>query len=834
MLDGAKLGRVLAKAEVVARIAPPRPPEGRQGVPATRRDTSATALQSRMNGLLARLGHQPITDPPDPLDRILARLDAWDEAKHPRHPAGTPEGGQFTSAGSVGGANDVPLHEEELTQVGGQKGSNKGGVYKDKEGQEYYVKYVDPAHAQNEILASRLYALTGTNAVQLKPLTSGQGVEGVASKWKGGLKKTQKSETTDKDFIVHAWLANWDAVGLDEDNQMVTPEGHTMTIDVGGSLLYRAQGGPKGSAFGNKVPELETMRDPAVAPQAAKWFGHLTPQQIGESAHRVLGIPDDEIRELVQKYGPGSQLEKEKLAATLIARKNYIGQWLQDHGGLPASKKEEAEPEVKLEIPKPGAIGGVADTMYDYATAGHTTTEAKIEQIKEEMTYAAVGSASYQYGNKLLKALGAEPEGTPEPNDGPKWNPPEAGEEPLYGGFTVNAIANGDGTKENKIKELTELLSGGGLSQSGAILAQQAIKQLKGEEKTTSSSKAPETAKAFLDKIPEAPKYWPGATAKMAHALQDGLNGVTTIDDTVKAIKDIAATQKHSGPASYANKLLYLYGEALGLSKAETIAKFGGKASPKGEEGAAPSTPSDAAPAGGAKAAPAEPASKIASTTTTSKPVAPAKKLTPRQQRGYELEAKAKKFSTATGAEAKKACPTVDNLDWWHNTSNVSHAARSAMNHYTGSGYQEINKALRTGDGDEETVDAANAIYDLYEHEAASMTEDAILWRGEHVKESTLNEWRKALEKGLPCAYMKTGFVSTSMASRPAGIGAKHPTWFKIIAKKGTKALGLEGSGLAIDGENEVLLRHGQSFEVYDIQDDATLGKTIISMIVHS
>lgn len=61
-------------------------------------------------------------------------------------------------------------------------------------------------------------------------------------------------------FMTDALLANWDFVGLDDDNIMWDPQGHPVRLDQGGTLEYRAQG--KMKPFGPVPTEVWTMMSP--------------------------------------------------------------------------------------------------------------------------------------------------------------------------------------------------------------------------------------------------------------------------------------------------------------------------------------------------------------------------------------------------------------------------------------------------------------------------------------------------------------------------------------------------------------------------------------------
>jgi phage-related protein (TIGR01555 family) len=216
----------------------------------------------------------------------------------------------------------APIKMKNLTKQGGKLGSNEGGVYTDDDDGEtkFYVKKpATKAHVENEKTAARLYQLAGVNTLNYRDVEGG---EHVATEWqeldKNNIRDFTPAEkkAAAADFAVHAWLSNWDAAGLGGDNQGILA-GKPTTLDVGGSLRFRAQGGPKGAAFGDKVTELDTLRDKSMNPDAAGLFGSMSDADIKSSIERVTSIPDAKIREAV-----GGD---DALADRLIARKNDMG-----------------------------------------------------------------------------------------------------------------------------------------------------------------------------------------------------------------------------------------------------------------------------------------------------------------------------------------------------------------------------------------------------------------------------------------------------------------------------------------------------------------------------
>jgi hypothetical protein len=215
---------------------------------------------------------------------------------------------------------DVPLIDTTIMQrTGGQLGTSPGGIYQEKSGQRYYVKTLEsPAHARNETIAARLYQLAGAPTLTYVRTTA---TDQVATQWIQLDKKcvAHLSESERKQaqrwFGVHAWTANWDAAGYDGDNQGVF-NGKVLTLDVGGALAFRAQGDPKGNAFGIHVGELEVLRCDDGNPHAVKLFADMSPDDIKLAILLVVRIPDEQIRQVIID-SRGS----DKLAEKMIARK---------------------------------------------------------------------------------------------------------------------------------------------------------------------------------------------------------------------------------------------------------------------------------------------------------------------------------------------------------------------------------------------------------------------------------------------------------------------------------------------------------------------------------
>jgi hypothetical protein len=217
-----------------------------------------------------------------------------------------------------------------MRRVGGQIGSNPAGIYQDEQGRRFYVKSLESAElARNELIAARLYQLAGAPTLVYVP---SRAPNEVATEWLE-LDKTNVSHLSESErrqawrwLGVHAWAANWDAAGLHGDNQGVC-QGTVLTLDVGGALAYRANGDPKGAAFGTRVDEIDTLRHDPDNPQAVLLFAGMSDDDLRQAIEVVTGLPDEVIRQTIIDSGG-----RPALADKMIARKADLARRLGEPG----------------------------------------------------------------------------------------------------------------------------------------------------------------------------------------------------------------------------------------------------------------------------------------------------------------------------------------------------------------------------------------------------------------------------------------------------------------------------------------------------------------------
>jgi hypothetical protein len=213
--------------------------------------------------------------------------------------------------------------------VGQQKGSNPGGIYEDESGQQWYVKFPqqNPEQSRCELLATLIYRELGIPVPEKQLVVGHAGWGeasglGIAGKMLNGEHLDPEALAQSPDvldgFLADAYLGNHDVIGTNGRNVLRVGD-RDVRIDPGGSLSFRAQGQEK-DLLGSAVPEIDSMRDPEQAPNAAPVFGGLTDEDLKEqAAHLVSALDDTKIHDLVNEAGLSA-----KYANALIGRRDAI------------------------------------------------------------------------------------------------------------------------------------------------------------------------------------------------------------------------------------------------------------------------------------------------------------------------------------------------------------------------------------------------------------------------------------------------------------------------------------------------------------------------------
>lgn len=229
---------------------------------------------------------------------------------------------------------ESPADLEFVQDLGGSTGAR---LMRDTIGRRFVLKSeTGGARLHEEYLAEQMYRASGVRVPDSRLYVDGENVKKL-SKFipdakelrhvSGELRETAMSEIR-KGFGADAAMANWDVAGLELDNILIDAKGVPWRIDVGGSLRWRAMGSPKGPAFNNHATELWTMRDTAKNRSAAQIFGHMTHDEVVDSAENVIRKRKKIL----------ALIDDEQLKATMTARLDGIQEFVKTSRTLKADK----------------------------------------------------------------------------------------------------------------------------------------------------------------------------------------------------------------------------------------------------------------------------------------------------------------------------------------------------------------------------------------------------------------------------------------------------------------------------------------------------------------
>ena len=238
--------------------------------------------------------------------------------------------GEFNPETNIGHLTFPKVEETYSGLDGTQYGSNEGGVHEDEKGNKFYIKF--PKHeeqARVEVATAKLYNKMGIDTVNPR-LEQIDGRTAVVSDWNHNMKMMgrtglqelakQPHHAMDLAKMRHAAVitGNRDIVGLEYDNiGYDVKRDKLISLDQGGSMHYRAQGGSK--PFEREVGEHESFDNPRYTPHHV--FGTAVqhhPDVLRNAIDHVKNLKDDDIRSIMSEHGLDDHKE------TVVDRKKLL------------------------------------------------------------------------------------------------------------------------------------------------------------------------------------------------------------------------------------------------------------------------------------------------------------------------------------------------------------------------------------------------------------------------------------------------------------------------------------------------------------------------------
>lgn len=213
-------------------------------------------------------------------------------------------------------------------------GSNGAKLYETAQGFKHVVKKLSSSQAYTEVLAGKVYKAIGADVPESRVVEHG-GNTYFVGEWKEGTHAGLKpSKAFAEEFlnhvVAHAFLGNWDVLGLSGDNTLVGPTGKPIYIDNGGAMIHKATGALKAAEhIGPEINEIRNFANPAMNSAIAGYLkkaGHNTIGEIPGVAGQIgkilsIGKTDAAWKNFVKNSIPDAPTAlQNKLAKYLAAR----------------------------------------------------------------------------------------------------------------------------------------------------------------------------------------------------------------------------------------------------------------------------------------------------------------------------------------------------------------------------------------------------------------------------------------------------------------------------------------------------------------------------------
>ena len=203
-------------------------------------------------------------------------------------------------------------------------GSNGARWAQDDEGRAWIVKSYggNVDLVATELVANRIYGImrarvpiAGLIRVNKKAEIAYPALDGEVRKHCFEDGEEAPSSTLGDHYMVDALLANWDFVGLEDDNILWDPSGNPVRLDQGGTFEFRAMGEPK--EFGPVATEVTTLISEGQAKRAVS----VTTDQMHEQLRLIWErLTMDVLNELFREAPFADEAMRDRIFMNLISR----------------------------------------------------------------------------------------------------------------------------------------------------------------------------------------------------------------------------------------------------------------------------------------------------------------------------------------------------------------------------------------------------------------------------------------------------------------------------------------------------------------------------------
>jgi hypothetical protein len=233
------------------------------------------------------------------------------------------------------GPSVIPSYEHvKLSGAKSAGGSTGATVMQGDDGKKYLLKTYggDEDRVATELLANALYRAMGAKVAEAGTKTV-NGKKALAYPLLDGAPKPINAPSWEigQHYMTDALAANWDFIGLTDDNILWGPDGKPFRVDQGGTLQYRAMGEKK--PFGDVPAEVWTMLDKGQG----KGKVLVTKNDAKAQAAQIRDVlTDSKIDKLVNAAPFASTAMRDEVRNALKDRTGWMGDFATGKKDVPA------------------------------------------------------------------------------------------------------------------------------------------------------------------------------------------------------------------------------------------------------------------------------------------------------------------------------------------------------------------------------------------------------------------------------------------------------------------------------------------------------------------
>jgi hypothetical protein len=273
----------------------------------------------------------------------------------------------------------IPNYDMVRLEVGNSAGGSNGARWAyDKHNRRWLLKTYrgDQDRVATELLANTIYRAMGAKVAEAgqmevggKPALTYPTLEGDIRKYV--FQDGTPSKALGEHFMIDALLANWDYVGMWDDNILWDPDGNPIRVDQGGTFEYRAMGQPK--TFGPVPTEVWTMRTKGQAARAAD----VTEDQMRDQAREIEAtLTPDQVDKLVDAAPFDDDKMRERVRKNLKARIGWMGAFARGEVDLPRPLEgEKADDALMKGLAKFDVFPEEVESVFAYTEAQDVVDE---------------------------------------------------------------------------------------------------------------------------------------------------------------------------------------------------------------------------------------------------------------------------------------------------------------------------------------------------------------------------------------------------------------------------------------------------------------------------